>query len=1458
MASADLKPGASGWSDRLRLLCLIIPGGVLLYFLILPLDWADQLFLSIALILAAVFTNRLSKSYLATLAIASISIFSSARYMYYRATNTFGLGAESGAQPRTVDMVFMLILLAAELYAFLILVLGYFQTVRPLGRNPIPLPDDHTHWPTVDIYVPTYNEPLSVARYTVLAALNLDWPADLYKVYILDDGRREEFRKFAAEVGCGYIERRSNEHAKAGNINNALTKTKGEFIVVFDCDHVPTRSFLQMVMGWFRKDERLGMLQTPHHFYSPDPFERNLNQFRKIPNEGELFYGLVQDGNDFWNATTFCGSCAMLRRSAIEEIGGIAVETVTEDAHTSLRMQIRGWNTAYINIPQAAGLATESLSSHIGQRIRWARGMIQILRINNPLTSPGLRLPQRLCYFNAMIHFLYAVPRLIFLTSPLVYLILGHLNIRGYSVTIMAYALPHVALSNLTNSRIQGKYRYSFWNEVYESVLAPYILFPTLMALVNPRLGKFNVTPKGGLVPESYFDRSVALPYIALLFLNLAGLLFGISKMLWWKGAHPGTVLMNMIWTSYNLVILGVSCAVAFERKQVRLQVRVPLQVPVIVHFGDGLTLQGETADISNSGLAIRIPRGMNLNASDFVSVSFALRAVCAELPAKVVGNEKGRLRLRFDYLNQIQEEELTRVLYSRADSWLSYADQRDRDQPLRSLLLLVQLSVQGIALAFRNFWKRTKPSAEVRTENELASPKPASASGIALLVLFGLGLSGTSARATIHESAKAAAFESPANVQESPGANSFRTARDFASLGYKQPILMVGTQSTDTVTFALPSSQVVTSAVLQLRYRLATQLEEKVSQLKVSVNGVNVALVSLVHSPDERSDGELDLTIPAELLVTDNSIELELVGICSSTCLEANLTTIIEPTSQLDLAGQRLMLVNNLGLLPAPFLDSSMHNAAIMFAFPSEPDVETLRAAGIVAAWFGLRADFRGVRFPVSLNRIPQDNAIVVGLAGALPSVLGLTQVSKPTIALRPNPEDAYGKVLVITGADAEQLLRAAEALAMGPSVVGTGDTTEAAPLPKPSPHQADDAPRWLPSGETATLGDYFRAEQLRMSGFGSETLHFRLPPDLYFGNTGSIPLRLNFRVDGLASDQNTTLKISLNSIPVAQISVSGDATLIQHATVALPISALQPYSEELTMDWASVAGTPSVVEPDLQLMRNSTLDIKGVSHFIDMPKLERLAEAGYPFTRYADLSQTAVVFANIHSASQISAYLDLMGYFADQTGYPGLDVTVIPQSEMNSLASKDFILLASFPEAAVLERFGKESPLRASGGALRLNDDDRWWMDIRRSSWNLKGRNRQSIEDLLEADPGPQGMIVGLESPFQRSRTATLILGRDDNAIELLATQLAGIERTGAIYGSLSVLYDNRFESLYLTRNLYQIGTLPGYQQVDFWFHRRVYLLPIFVIGCCVLPTVWLLPWIERRVTWRLKGGA
>ena len=728
--------GSSIWAGFSRLLTYTLLLFLALNCITVDFKWPEQAVLGILTIGLAFLIHRTSKGELVTLALMFASMLATARYAFWRCSSVFNAAVDPGPQVSKIDLAFMLVLLSAEIYAFVILFLGYIQTIRPLRRPPVPLPPDLEQWPHVDILIPTYNEPLLVVRTTAFAARNIDYPPDKLHVYVLDDGRREEFRKFCEETEVGYITRTDNKHAKAGNINSALQKLTSPYVAIFDCDHVPTRSFLQVTLGWFHKEQRLGMLQTPHFFYSPDPFERNLHQFKAIPNEGELFYGIIQDCSDLWNATFFCGSCAVLRRTALDEIGGIATETVTEDAHTSLRMQMRGWNTAYINIPQAAGLATESLSSHVGQRIRWARGMIQVLRTDNPLFARGLKWPQRLCYFNAMVHFLYAVPRLLFLTAPLVYLLLGRTNIPGNWIAIMAYALPHLFLSNITNFRIQGKHRHSFWNEVYETVLAPYILGPTLLALINPKLGKFNVTAKGGIVTKSYFDARIARPYVALILVNVFALLIAPVRYFFWNADHPGTVVMNVIWVLFNMVIIGSANAVAFESRQLRSDVRIDQHIPTEVRLPDGHIIFGQSSDMSLGGAALKLEEPRALAVGSTIEAVYPLRDRQASFQATVVSANGVNLRLKYERLSVEEEELMTLILYSRADTWLTQSEKREVDRPLRSFGHLVALSVKGVGYALGTMLPRKKISAPAAVSQ--------AGSAVAMLALFLAGASGT------------------------------------------------------------------------------------------------------------------------------------------------------------------------------------------------------------------------------------------------------------------------------------------------------------------------------------------------------------------------------------------------------------------------------------------------------------------------------------------------------------------------------------------------------------------------------------------------------------------------------------------------------------------------------------------------------------------------------------------
>lgn len=677
------------WLSTLWRRVIITSAAVLAWFCITtPFDLAAQSLFCLMLLLVAQWVVKM-KGRFSTLLLVTLSFITTSRYMWWRCTSTLNWD-------ETIDLALGLGLLAAEIYACLILILGYVQTMWPLKRKLAPLPKDNHHWPHIDVFIPTYNEPVSVIKPTIFAAQAMDWPSEKLHIYILDDGQRDSMRIFAEQNQVGYFIRPDNRHAKAGNINHALKLTNSEYVAIFDCDHIPTRSFMQLAMGWFFQDKKIALVQTPHHFFSADPFERNLDNFRDTPNENELFYGLSQDGNDLWDATFFCGSCAVLKRQALDEIGGIATETVTEDAHTALKLHRLGYGSAYINIPQAAGLATESLSAHVGQRIRWARGMAQIFRTDNPLLGKGLSFMQRLCYANAMLHFLYGLPRIVFLTAPLGFLIFHAYIIYAPALSIALYVLPHLIHANITNSRMQGQYRRSFYAEMYETVLAWYILRPTMVALFNPGKGKFNVTIKGGLIEDEHFDWSISRPYLIFVSLNLIGLVFACYRIAVGPENELFTVILNLCWTVYNLIILGGAVAVSAEVKQVRQTHRVEQHLDGALQTSDGRVHRCTLLDYSEGGCGLTLHNDEVLAKNHRVSLYLKLGLHEYAFPAQTL-NQRGRnIGVKFHQLSAAQEKQLVQCTFSRADAWTNWHKNREHDQPLRSLAELMRLGWRG------------------------------------------------------------------------------------------------------------------------------------------------------------------------------------------------------------------------------------------------------------------------------------------------------------------------------------------------------------------------------------------------------------------------------------------------------------------------------------------------------------------------------------------------------------------------------------------------------------------------------------------------------------------------------------------------------------------------------------------------------------------------------------------
>lgn len=639
--------------------------------IVLPLTPAEQAQISLVMLAVALLASR---SQLMRPMIIFLSCFASMRYFYWRVNWTLNLDS-------MVESVVSLALLIAEVYGLLTLFLGYFQTLEMTKRRIPPL----RGVPNVDVLIPTYNEAEAIVRRTVIGALAITYPRKT--VYVLDDARRPDIEAVAKQLGCAYITRPDNRHAKAGNLNHALSLTDGELIAILDADHVPVRTFLEKTVGFF-EDARVALVQTAQHFFNPDPFERNLGLTGRIPPEQSFFYHVVQPGNDFWNSAFFCGSCAVLRRSALEKIGGFKTGSVTEDVHTSLELHAASYRSVYLPLPLAAGLATETFAAHVKQRMRWARGMAQVLRLDFPLLKRGLTLAQRVNYFNAMLHFFFGIPRLIMILAPLSFLLCGVYPIKADALAVAAYILPHIGLSTIANSITGKQYRHSFWASVYEVSIAPFTAGVTLLALLNPRLGKFDVTDKGTTVDRARFDVKTSRLTLLLLGLSSVALVvaFPLRLLLFAaSGSDPSVldaIVINGLWAFGNLLIVAAATCVAYEQPQQREAPRVRRRhrCELIV---DGERIVGWTWDLSERGIRVILPEPTPVPSECRISISeqFGHRWEAGVRRVRCDWDTSGKVEAAFVFtdLDDAKHRTLVELIFSGDQSWSADSYPRDR-----------------------------------------------------------------------------------------------------------------------------------------------------------------------------------------------------------------------------------------------------------------------------------------------------------------------------------------------------------------------------------------------------------------------------------------------------------------------------------------------------------------------------------------------------------------------------------------------------------------------------------------------------------------------------------------------------------------------------------------------------------------------------------------------------------
>lgn len=553
------------------------------------------------------------------------------------------------------DAVSGWVLFGAEFYIFLASLLFVMSSwrVRPAISPPAP------EGLNVDVFVPTYNESVSIIRRTLYAAVNIEYP---HQTWLLDDGNRPEMKALAEELGCRYLARKENTEAKAGNLNNALKHSTADFIAFFDADHIAEKTFLHKLLGYFN-DPKVGFVQTPQSFYNTNSFEHRgmFGTKRKLLwEEQSLFYRLQQPAKDHFNGMFFCGCSGVIRREALDAVGGFLVQTSTEDIHTSLRIHRKGYRSIFHNETLAYGIGSSQFDAYCRQRLRWKQGNLHTCKLESVPFTKGLSFWQKICYATVLFTSLEGWARLVFYTAPIVVLLFGFQPIVTTIDVHLMHILPFLLLVLLYVTEAGRGYARVVMAEHYG--MAKYALFCIASSGVFGVDTKFKVTPKSysGKLPIFHL-----LPQFTLLILNLAAIIVGIS------GYHLGIYANNAL-VPVMCILAAFNAAFAWSVIHVALRCQdndaefYPFAVPLPMRLKLGKeTLLVTSTAISTKECQFTLPQPQHIALQDHISGEIFLPEGPIRISGHVTACEKNNITLRFNWDAQAPQDQLNYTLHN-------------------------------------------------------------------------------------------------------------------------------------------------------------------------------------------------------------------------------------------------------------------------------------------------------------------------------------------------------------------------------------------------------------------------------------------------------------------------------------------------------------------------------------------------------------------------------------------------------------------------------------------------------------------------------------------------------------------------------------------------------------------------------------------------------------------------
>ncbi len=548
--------------------------------------------------------------------------------------------------------------------------------------------------PTVDILIPTYNEPDFILKRTIIGCQSLDYPHK--QIYLLDDTRRAEIKKLAVQLGCHYLTRPDNSHAKAGNLNHALKQTNGELVVVFDADFVPTKNFLTRTVGFFQK-EQVALVQTPQSFYNCDPIAKNLGLETVLTSEEEVFYRLMQPIKDGAGSVVCAGTSFVVRRSALQKIGNFVTESVSEDYFTGIRLAAQGYELVYLDEKLSAGLAAESITAHIDQRLRWARGTLQAFFVkSNPLTIPGLNFWQRLAHLEGLLHWFSCIPRIFFLLVPL-FCIFGGLNPFLIPISEVVYIfLPYYLMQLSVFTWLNRGSRSILISDLYSIVQAFPVAITVIKVMIAPFARGFQVTPKGVARDRFNYNWNLALPMIVLLGATLISFAMSLFN-------PPNTSFnIGLFWSFYNLLIITVGLLTLLDVPQPSFYQWYTAHHPVKITSGDQ-DYWAVTKKLSEEGMEIFWSQPVDLTTNITIEILGSGLTLSGYITRTQLKNNGLRAIVKFKHLSLSQQQKLIQMLYCCPGQW----QRRQTPGELRSVVILLQLLLRPLIFLNPNKMKQ-------------------------------------------------------------------------------------------------------------------------------------------------------------------------------------------------------------------------------------------------------------------------------------------------------------------------------------------------------------------------------------------------------------------------------------------------------------------------------------------------------------------------------------------------------------------------------------------------------------------------------------------------------------------------------------------------------------------------------------------------------------------------------